>query len=246
MGNVCCDPQINKGLFLEMADMRTGDILLARDPAFTKAGAFAAQGFLCWAINHVGIAIDPRDFPADGHLWQSHPEMKPDQRYMLHALTSGIKLWDVDGYLQRMVDRGPPSGHLYIRQLVSSSPTSPGKCNKEFAVVLDEYFGAIKDKDYEGNFKTMISGYFDSCDQCCPTCCENKGDDEDLFCSELVAEAYQRAGVLKEDRSADEFMPSDFLNSDGRNVEKTSFKPEYSLGPVFEVEGYDAYDDGDV
>mmetsp|Transcript_10620 Transcript_10620/g.19679 ORF Transcript_10620/g.19679 Transcript_10620/m.19679 type:complete len:249 (+) Transcript_10620:35-781(+) len=235
MGNVCCDPKIHKGRVCEVSDLRTGDVLFARDPAFSKAGACAAQGCLCWSINHTGIAIAPGDFSIDGNLWKRNPDMNPGKRYMLHALMSGIRIWDIDPYLQKMLDKGPPSGHLYVRQLVSTKGLG---FEKEIADSLDEYFGTIQDKEYEGNMKTMVTGYFDSCEPCLQ-CCENRGDHEDLFCSELVAGAYQQAGVLKDDRSADEFMPTDFLNSDGTNVEKTSLMPGYSLGPVTEVEGFD-------
>mmetsp|Transcript_111424 Transcript_111424/g.175588 ORF Transcript_111424/g.175588 Transcript_111424/m.175588 type:complete len:247 (-) Transcript_111424:65-805(-) len=241
MGQACCPHDYSGGLKASLEEVRSGDVLLARDPAFRKAGACLAQSLLCWGVNHMGLAVDPGDFPVSGALRTKMPQLEPGNKYMLHALVSGIRVWTLEDYLQRMIDKGPPTGAIYIRQLLFES-NSPDADRERFLSIMDSVFGKVCDKHYESNFGSMIAGYFDSCEHAC-SCCASKGDDNSYFCSELAADVYLQAGVLHDDRPADEFVPTDFLDSDGINIESTQFSDGYSLGPIHSLELPEAIDD---
>jgi len=212
-----------------MGCLQSGDVLLTRDPAFGKAGACAVQAFLCWGINHGGLAIDPAEFRPDGPLRSKKPDLVPGKKYMLHAVLTGIKVWDLESYLQKMA-KGKPAGAIYARHLQISGLDGPVK-RSSFVAAMDTVFGEICEKSYEGNISSMLTGYCDTCEQLCP-CCKSHGDDNDLYCSELMARVYITGGVLPRERPADEFSPTDFLDSDGVTIEKTSFNVGFSLGPI--------------
>ena len=58
-----------------------------------------------------------------------------------------------------------------------------------------------------------------------------RNDEEDLsslFCSELVAEAYQRMGILDPERSSSEYTPDDFSSARDSALKLKSgrFEPE--------------------
>jgi len=212
-----------------MESLHSGDVLLSRDPAFNKAGACVAQAFLCWGVNHGGLAIDPAEFRLDGPLRSKMPHLIPGKKYMLHALLSGIRVWDLEGYLEKMA-KGKPAGTIYARHLQMEGFDVAVKRSR-FVAAMDTVFGEVSDKNYEGNLMSMFSSYCDSCEELCP-CCKSTGDDEDYFCSELMAQVYIAGGVLPKERPADEFTPTDFLHSDGVTIEKTSFNLGFSLGPI--------------
>lgn len=230
MGQTCCPHDYSDGVDMSLGELCTGDILLTRDPAFSKAGACLAQGLLCWGVNHGGIAVDPADFPIGGHLRTRLPYLVPGKKYMLHALMSGIRVWDLEEYLERMEYKGPPTGAIFVRQLQADHMDSKA-LRAHISKVIDSVFFDVADKAYEGNWGSMVAGYFDSCEGVC-TCCEATGDDDEYFCTELVAAILLKADIIRHERPADEFMPTDFLLSDGETIELTSFDDGYSIGPV--------------
>ncbi|MFH1214863.1 MAG: hypothetical protein V1706_00005 [Pseudomonadota bacterium] len=59
-------------------------------------------------------------------------------------------------------------------------------------------------KEYEKNTIELIKAAYDG------PLGRNSEDLSSLFCSELVAEAYQRLGLLNEDKPSNEYTPSDF------------------------------------
>lgn len=229
----CCPRDYSNGSQIDLQDLLSGDILLTRDPAFTKAGACLAQGLLCWGVNHGGLAVDPAEFPPDGNLRTRMPDLEPGRKYMLHALVTGIRVWNLEDYLHRMIKKGPPTGAIFVRQLQKENRRRNMGDDFQAALVkaMDAVFGAVADKAYETNYGSMVAGYFDSCEGVCPWC-SAKADDNSYFCSELMAEVLLKADVIEHDRPADEFMPTDFLESDGFNIEKTQFCDGISLGPV--------------
>jgi hypothetical protein len=157
------------------------------------------------------------------------PHLVPGKKYMLHALMTGIKVWELEGYLKKMA-KGTPKGAIYARHLRMEGLDATTKRSR-FLAAMDTVFGEVADKKYESNYLSMLAGYCDTCEELCP-CCQSSGDDKDLFCSELMAHVYINGGALSRERPADEFTPTDFLNSDGVNIEKTCFNLGYSLGPV--------------
>ncbi len=62
----------------------------------------------------------------------------------------------------------------------------------------------LKCRPYEKSKKELIKSAIDNFGS------ENKEDLSSIFCSELVAEAYQRLGLLNEDKASNEYLPGDF------------------------------------
>jgi len=233
MGAALCPRDYSDGQKCLQETLRSGDVLLSRDPAFGKAGACVAQAFLCWGVNHGGLAVDPAEFPENGHMRTRMPHLVPGKKYMLHALLTGVKVWDIEGYLKKMA-KGKPRGVIYARHLQIEGPDAVAK-RSTFLAAMDTTFGEVVDKAYESNFLSMFAGYCDACEECCP-CCQSGGDDKEVFCSELMASVYIAGGALSRERPADEFTPTDFLDSDGVAIEKTSFNLGYALGPIETVQ----------
>ena len=57
----------------------------------------------------------------------------------------------------------------------------------------------------------------------------NEEDLSSLFCSELVAESYQRIGLLNEKKNSNEYTPADFSEKQGLKLLKGSLGPEIFL-----------------
>mmetsp|Transcript_24874 Transcript_24874/g.55239 ORF Transcript_24874/g.55239 Transcript_24874/m.55239 type:complete len:278 (-) Transcript_24874:148-981(-) len=223
---------------IPVTELRTGDVVLFREPKFTSPDNCILQVFFRWDVNHCGLAVDPADFPAGSKVRQLSP-MQNDRRYVLHMTTHGLKLWDVDQYLAKMSKRRFDKGTTFARRLLPGMQSEKA-FRKQLATHVDEIFTEFQNKRYEGNLLSILRGYFDSCegDKCfvCPTnCCATSNDLSSLFCSELLAEALQRANVLSRSRHSDEFMPQDFWDSDGVKIEKTNFILGKKLAPATKV-----------
>lgn len=89
-------------------------------------------------------------------------------------------------------------GECAIRQL--------GNCfiAPEETAELNKLRRELKGRPYEKSKKELIKSAVDNFGS------ENKEDLSSVFCSELVAEAYQRLGLLNEDKPSNEYLPSDF------------------------------------
>jgi len=91
---------------------------------------------------------------------------------------------------------------------------------EELLKSVDRIYEKYKNKKYEQNERVLDKAAMNCTDSCC-TCCtcyccclDNKPDDSQLFCSELVAYFYMEMGILAKyengGRAADEFVPGDF------------------------------------
>lgn len=208
----------------------TGDVIIVREPQFANCGTCFFQNVLCWEANHAAIAISPKDFSRDSNLRTRHPEIEDSKTYLLHALVTGIKVWEFGQYCNRVYGGCAP-GAIFARQL--EFEVDEPEFRKQMAKEVDELFCDVADKPYEQHCCTMISAYYDGCERF--GCCKSAPDDSSIFCSELVAMTLQKARVLSDDRPADEFTPMDFLSSDGEYVEEAPFLPGMTFGPTLQV-----------
>ena len=55
------------------------------------------------------------------------------------------------------------------------------------------------------------------------------GEEDDFFCSELVASAYKALGVLSHDQSSSKYLPKDFSSSKNIKLVKASLSQEYLI-----------------
>merc|ERR1712203_1034703 len=110
---------------------------------------------------------------------------------------------------------------------------SDARIHERMAQAIDKILPEIRDRGYEENWHHMVRAYCDSCEIC--GCGANKRDESTLFCSELLALILQRGEVLGMERPSDEFVPEDFLSSDGKMVEKANMVKGFGLSPVLEL-----------
>lgn len=237
MGNLCFGPRAVPTEPIAVSELRTGDVICIRDPQCLHAGACLSQNLLCWESNHVGMALNPEDFSegAACKIRAKHPEFVAGKVFVLHTLVTGVKVWDVASYAKKNKGKGFSRGIIWIRQLEVEGGDSDAQeeMRAQIAASTDELWGDVAEKPYEQKPCSMLSAYFDSCEGInVPGCCASNGDATSLFCSELVAMALQKGKVLGEERPPDEFVPMDFLASDGHTVEKASMATGMRLGPL--------------
>eukprot|EP00913_Durusdinium_trenchii_P012027 g11299.t1 len=208
------------------------DVVLCRYRLCYAPFTIFVRGMLCWPVNHIGLAIRASDFEEGSQLRHAHPEMQHGKlgqfsrkTYMFHALVSGMKVWDLERYLH---DLRKDSGDIFVRQLQWTERGQEQR--KAFHEVVDSAFEEFKDRPFENDQVTFMGSY---CDQLEPTCCANPTDLSSLFCSELVAEVFQRGQLLAKSRAAAEFTPVDYLKSDGQSVEQAQLETSLvTLGPL--------------
>lgn len=169
------------------AKLKTGDIVL-----FSGKGGISAG--IKWATlsrwSHVGmiVVLPEYDFVT---VWESTTlsslvdldTATPHKGVQLVPLSSRI-----EGY----------GGEVAVRQL--DGVTFDDGDIKNLMLLRRELAG----KKYEQKTIELIKAAYDG------PLGRNSEDLSSLFCSELVAEAYQRLGLLSEDKASNEYTPSDF------------------------------------
>lgn len=168
-------------------ELKTGDIIL-----FSGKGAFSDiikyGTFSKWS--HVGMVLK---LPGYEFLtvWESTTlsniadldTKKPRKGVQLVALSDRVHQY---------------SGSIAVRQLQGGSLDEGA---------IDNLMGLreeIKGKEYEKDKLELIKAAYDG------PFGKNSEDLSSLFCSELVAEAYQRLGLLDETKPSNEYTPADF------------------------------------
>lgn len=166
----------------------TGDIVLFS--GFSRFSRVIQVVTRC-QYSHIGMVVKSTDLDTL-LLWESTtltsiPDMETGRAVkgvQIHQLSNRVF-----GYV----------GLVAVRRL-SKSPTLAQRKK------LNEFRAEVKGRPYEQSLIELAKAALDifSPDQ----------EDENLsslFCSELVAEAYQRMGILKENKPSNEYTPSDFV-----------------------------------
>jgi len=189
--------------------LRTGDIVL-----FSGKGGISAG--IKWATlsrwSHVGMILKlvEYDFVT---VWESTTlsdvadlESKmPRKGVQLVPLSARINRYDGDIAVRRL--QGVEIGADDIRKLM--------QLRREIA-------GREYERDKIELIKAAYDGPFG----------RNEEDLSSVFCSELVAEAYQRLGLLAEDKPSNEYVPADFSEKRGLQLLKGSLGPEILIKDV--------------
>jgi hypothetical protein len=178
--------------------LNTGDIVLFSGKGLISMGL--KIGALCtWS--HVAMVVRVKE-PDVALLYQTTPVCKAKD-FFEGTLKNGVQVnvmsEAVNGY----------NGKVAVRHL-SVARTS------EMLNALSRFRQEVKNRPYESHIIQMVKAVWDG----------PLGDVEEdlssLFCSELVAEAYQRMGLLPSNecggRPCTEYTPKDF-SSEGGNIE---------------------------
>ncbi len=184
-------------------ELKTGDIVL-----FSGKGGISAG--IKWGTlsrwSHVGmiLSLDEYDFVT---IWESTTlsnisdldYQKPRKGVQLVPLSSRVNKY---------------KGDIAIRQLGDVEFNSDNV--KDLMQLRREVTGREYEKDTLELIKAAYDGPFG----------HNEEDLSSLFCSELVAEAYQRLGLLDEEKPSNEYTPADFSDKRGLELLEGNLGPE--------------------
>ena len=186
--------------------LQTGDVVL-----FSGKGGISAG--IKWATmsrwSHVGmvLCLPEYDFVA---LWESTtlsglPDLDtrvPRKGVQLVPLSARLASYD---------------GEVAVRQLSGVSLSAQDV--QELMALRREVTG----RPYETSEMELIRAAYDG------PFGRNQEDLSSLFCSELVAEAYQRLRLLPEEKPSNEYTPADFSEKKGLELLRGSLGPEVPL-----------------
>ena len=88
---------------------------------------------------------------------------------------------------------------------------------------LDALRKELRGRPYEQNYAELFKSAYDFMSGA------NEEDLSSLFCSELVAEAYQQLGMLKNQKPSNEYVPADFSSLRELNLVKGKLDEEIEL-----------------
>lgn len=168
-------------------ELKTGDLVL-----FSGKGAFSdiiKYGTLSkWS--HIGMIlhIPEYDFLT---VWES--TTLSDVKDLESGIPrKGVQLVPLSDRVQKY------SGYISVRQLQGAD--LPENSLRKLMELRKELKGKRYERSKMELFKSAYDGPFG----------HNSEDLSSLFCSELVAEAYQRLGLVTEEKSSNEYTPADF------------------------------------
>lgn len=184
----------------------TGDIIL-----FSGKGNISAS--IKWLTkskwSHVGLAIKIESLDLVLCLESTTLVDVPD--FEKGTPIKGVQITNLSDRLNKY------DGQVAARSLVDV------KRDIMFYRILEDFKTENRNKPYEQNyielFKSAYDGPFGG----------NKEDLSSLFCSELVAELYQRWGLLPEQPASNEYTPNDFSEGKGLKLLKGKLTEEILL-----------------
>lgn len=184
-------------------ELKTGDIVL-----FTGTGLISNIIKLSGERTHIGMIMNMPEYDFTC-LWES------TTLCTLKDLESGTFIKGVQ--LVPLSKRiATYEGDIAIRRLMDVEVDF--RTNKS----LLEFRRNFNGRKYEESIMSLIGSAFD-------IFADKEEDLSSLFCSELVAEAYQRMGLLPEDVPSDMYSPSDFCESEGLKLLTGYLGPERIL-----------------
>jgi hypothetical protein len=107
-------------------------------------------------------------------------------------IAPGVNLYDLEGWIRHY------AGETAIRRLSVERTDAMRQA-------LHAFYLEARGRPYERNRLELLRAVFDG-----PLSRENETNLDRFFCSELVAEAYQRMGLLEKRPASNEYVPGDF------------------------------------
>jgi len=181
----------------------TGDIVLFSGKGGISSGI---KWFTISRWSHVGMVIKMADFDSI-MLWESTTLKSVDDYDRGHPVR-GVQLVSLSDRIKIY------RGEIAIRLL-------DVKRNAAMRAALYGFRQEVKFRPYEQNKLELIKSCYDG------PFGENEEDLSSLFCSELIAESYQRMGLIPNSIPSNEFTPKDFSEDSTAPLALTKGK----LGP---------------
>ncbi len=155
--------------------------------------------------SHVGMVYrfeDPRDPRGSVFCWESTTlcDLKDAET---GKLTKGVQRVELSERLERCFSKGY---EISVRQLSQA-------LTDNMVRVLNDFRHEVSGRPYETNKIQLLKAAYDGIFG------DNKEDLSSLFCSELVAEAYQKMGLLTERLPSNEYIPKDFSEEKSLRLE---------------------------
>lgn len=184
-------------------ELKTGDLVL-----FTGTGLVSNIIKLSGEFTHIGMIVNflEYDFTC---LWES-TTLSTLKDLESGTLIKGVQLVPLSKRISTY------DGDIAIRKLIGVKPDI--RTNK----ALLDFRRNFNGRKYEKSIMDLIGSAFD-------IFADKVEDLSTLFCSELVAEAYQRMGLLSEDTPSDMYSPSDFSEEGGLELLTGHLGPEMRL-----------------
>jgi hypothetical protein len=180
------------------SQLKTGDVIL-----FSGEGGISdgIKFFTRSRYSHVGIVYrfsDPRDPEGTVFCWESTTLSDLTDADTGKA-TMGVQRVELSERLERCFAKGYA---IRIRPLAKAL-TDP------MVEALNAFRHEVSGRPYEKSVLDLLRAAYDG------FLGANREDLSSLFCSELVAEAFQRMGLLSDSIPSDEYTPKDF-SAEGR------------------------------
>lgn len=190
-------------------DIDTGDLVLFSG----KGGESTLVRLLSnsrWS--HIGMAVRLGDGD-DVRLWEAAPSEDLTELEHIHA-PEGVRLVPLRERL------GYYEGDFAIRHLQVHRHSAMLSALHAFREEVD---GLPYEKDWLELFRAPYDGPFGA---------NRKEALSSVFCSELVAAAYQRMGLLPSEPPSNEYIPADFASEAGLNLLQGALGPERAITSV--------------
>lgn len=192
--------------------LKTGDVLLFSGRSHVSEGIkyLTASNW-----SHVGLLYrDPATDELD--VWEagSRADMIDLDTGGLHRGVRRVRLTDRLAVYD---------GEAFVRPLAKP-------LDRDRLAVLETMRTELRGRAYEDSLLEMVLAAYDG------PFGDNAPDLSTVFCSELVAEALHRLGVVAPERPANEYMPSDFCGRPGPQREPLTFLDGYGLGEEIAIE----------
>lgn len=174
-------------------DLHIGDLVLFSGKGNISDGI---KFFTASKWSHIGVVVKIEEWDSI-LLWESTTlsniadaiDGKSKQGVQTVALSDRIDTYDGDVAIRMLVVNRTP-------QMIQS---------------MKDFRKEVKNRPYEQNRMELVKAAYDNIFGA------NEEDLSSLFCSELVAELYQRMGLLSDDLPSNEYTPADF--SEKKNLQ---------------------------
>ncbi|MDH4320991.1 MAG: hypothetical protein OEV73_05765 [Desulfobulbaceae bacterium] len=184
------------------SELKTGDVLLFSGKSGISEGI---KFFTLSKWSHVGMVYKfESDLDPKGSIfcWES-TSIGNVADVEAGKLTKGVQRVELSERLERCF---ADDYEISVRPL-----TKP--LTNDMILALNNFRHEVSGRPYEKNKIELIKSAYDSIFG------ENKEDLSSLFCSELIAEAFQRMGLLPESTPSNEYTPKDFSSEKRMHLE---------------------------
>lgn len=182
--------------------LKTGDVLLFSGKGGISEGI---KFFTLSKYSHVGMVYkleDPLDPDGSIFCWES-TTLSNLKDADTGKLTKGVQRVELSERLERCFAKGY---EISVRQL-SNALTA------DMVRALNKFRHDVSGRPYETSKVELLKAAYDGMFG------DNEEDLSSLFCSELVAEAYQKMGLLTETVPSNEYIPKDFSEEKNLSLE---------------------------